>query len=150
MKKYLIFLTTVLFLHYAGFSQLFHRHDSANVVKRTQDFIQAFTNLNWNNFKSFFSDEATLFYPQLDNARRLNGRKEIEDALQPEFTDTSLKASTNISPKDIRVQIDKRVAIVTFHLEDKHRLGRYTIIWIRRQSEWKILHFHASDITLTE
>jgi ketosteroid isomerase-like protein len=147
MKKRLICLATVLFFHYAGSSQLFHRHDSANVVKRTEDFIQAFNNLKWETFISFFADDATMFYPQADNARRLVGKKEIEDALLPDFTDTIVKAP-NVSPEDIRVQLNRRTAIVTFHLEDKHRLGRYTIIWIRRQRAWKILHLHASDLTL--
>lgn len=149
MKKYLICLITTIVIHQVAFSQLFHRHDSANVVKNTQDFIQSFTSLQWQTFKNFFSDDATMFYPQMDNAKRLNGKNEIEEALEPEFTDTSLKATTNISPKDIRVQINRRTAVVTFHLEDKNRLGRYTIIWIRRHGEWKILHFHASDLTLS-
>ncbi len=147
MKKHLICLTTLLFVHCVGFSQLFHTHDSANVVKRTQDFIQAFNNLKWETFNSFFADDATMFYPQVDNARRLNGKKEIEDALLPDFTDTSIKAS-NISPEDIRVQINRRTAIVTFHLEHEKRLGRYSIIWVRRKRAWKILHLHASDIAL--
>ena len=121
------------------------------VIKRTKNFIEAFVNYKWETFKSYFTDDASMFYPQLDNAMRLNGRKEIEDALEVEFTDTSIKAPpTNISPKDIRVQIKRRIAIVTFHLEDKSRLGRYTIIWIRRQGKWEILHFHASDLTLVE
>jgi len=150
MKKHLICLAIVLFVHYVGFSQLFNRHDSANVVKSTQNFIQSFVSLKWETFKSFFSNDATMFYPQLEYARRLNGKKEIEDALQPEFTDTSLKGPAFITLKDIRVQTDRRTAIVSFHLEDKHRLGRYTIIWIRRQGEWKILHFHASDFTLSQ
>ena len=150
MKKHLICLITVLFIHSVGFSQLFHRHDSADVVKRTKNFIQAFTSLEWQTFKSFFTDDASMFYPTLDNARRLNGRKEIEEALEPEFTDTSLKAPKNISPEDIRVQLNRRTAIVTFHLEDKNRLGRYTIIWIRQHGAWKILHLHASDITLLQ
>src|ERR1051326_4121700 len=114
MKKHLICLTIVLFIHCVGFSQLFNRHDSANVVKNTQNFIQAFVSLKWETFKSFFSNDATLFYPQLDNPRRLNGKKEIEDALEPEFTDTSLKGPVFITLKDIRVQTDKRTAIVTF------------------------------------
>jgi len=148
MKKYFIVLMTILFVHSVGFSQLFHRHDSVHIVTRTQNFIQAFTSLNWEAFKSFFAEDATLFYPQMDNAKRLNGRAEIEEALEPEFTDTSLKATTNISPQDIRVQLNRRTAIVTFHLEDKNRLGRYTIIWVRRHGEWEIFHFHASDLTL--
>ena len=147
MKKYLICLATVLFTHSAGFSQLFYRHDSANVVMRTESFIKAFNNLKWEIFKSFFADDATMFYPQVDNAKRLNGKNEIEDALLADFTDTTIKAP-DVSPEDIRVQINKRTAIVTFHLIDKKRVGRYTIIWVRRQGAWKILHFHASDIAL--
>lgn len=149
MKKYLICLTTALFTHYAGFSQLFHKHDSSDVIKRTQDFIQAFNTFKWEAFKNFFADDATMFYPNVDNARRLNGKKEIEEALQPEFTDTGIKSTTNISPQDIHVQINRRTAIITFHLVDKKSLGRYTIIWVRRHGAWKILHFHASDLTLS-
>ena len=141
-------MITVLLIHHIGFSQWFYKHDSIAVIKRTQNFIYSFNNSKWETFKNFFTDDASMFYPQIDDARRLNGKKEIEEALQPEFTDTTIKAPSNISPKDVRLQINRKTAIVTFHLESQHSLGRYTIIWVRRDGEWKIFHLHGSDLTI--
>jgi ketosteroid isomerase-like protein len=42
-----------------------------------QAFIQAFDNLDWDKFPSFFADDATVFYPRAV-ARRAQGRAEIE------------------------------------------------------------------------
>src|ERR1700722_2852830 len=40
-------------------------------------FIQTFDNLDWERFRSFFADDATVFYPR-GMARRAHGRAEIE------------------------------------------------------------------------
>jgi hypothetical protein len=38
---------------------------------------------------------------------------------------------------------------VTFHLDDRPGvLNRRTILWQRKDSNWKIVHIHASELSL--
>lgn len=46
---------------------------------------------------------------------------------------------------DLLVQVVGDVALCTFHFDAPERLGRRTIVLVRRSSEWRILHIHASN-----
>ena len=51
-----------------------------------------------------------------------------------------------LEPADLLIQITGDMALCTFHLESPGRLGRRTIVLVRRNGAWKILHIHASNI----
>ena len=42
--------------------------DSIAVVKTINDFVDAFSNLDWNRFTVFFADDATAFFPPSANS----------------------------------------------------------------------------------
>lgn len=123
--------------------------DSVDVIQKTQSFLKAFNSFDWQNFRNYFSDDATLFMPFWKYAKRISGRKEYEEIwliLFPQFTDT-IKNPMSISPSDINIQLYGKTAIVTFHLGDGiNSLGRRTFIWSKQEGQWKIVHLHASTL----
>ena len=122
-------------------------------VRRTlQDFVQAFDNLEWDKFRSFFADDATVFYPR-EFPRRAQGRQEFEKCFQKVFDRIRAGRTQgpymDIQPKDLKLQITPEVAIATFHLDDRPGfLNRRTIVLQKRNSAWKIIHLHASEVSV--
>jgi hypothetical protein len=47
---------------------------------------------------------------------------------------------------DLLVQVVGDVAICSFHFDNPGRLGRRTIVLVRRNRMWRILHLHASNL----
>lgn len=52
-----------------------------------------------------------------------------------------------LDPKDLLVQIEGDVAVCTFHLDGPTSLARRTIVLVRRDGGWKILHLHGSNVS---
>ena len=125
--------------------------DSIAVIKSVNNFVTAFNNFNWAAFRESFTDDATIFYPFWNQARRIQGRQEIETAwltIFPEFGDTNNTRKLQISPKDIDIQLYRQTAIVTFHLGDGVKmLSRRTLVIIKEKGNWKIAHLHASSVS---
>jgi ketosteroid isomerase-like protein len=148
-KKFVILLFSSFLFCNSSFSQfnLFgnkFKRDSIAVMSRVNSFLYAFANYKWTDFRSFFYDDATMFHPGQENDLRLTGKAEIDTAMMPEFIENAAEKPIDINPKDIRVQFYKKTGIVTFHLIDKDRMSRYSIIWTKRNGAWKITHMHAS------
>lgn len=47
--------------------------------------------------------------------------------------------------QDLQVQVLGDVALCTFHFDNPDRLGRRTIVLVRRAGTWRVLHIHASN-----
>lgn len=124
--------------------------DSVSVMKAVTTFVGAFNSFNWETFRSSFADDATMFHPTWDHARRVKGRGEIEAAwldIFPEFKDPKNMKRLEIDPKDINLQLYGETAIVTFHLGNGTEfLSRRTVVMVKKKREWKIVHIHASRI----
>jgi ketosteroid isomerase-like protein len=125
--------------------------DSVAIMKSVNNFVTAFNGFNWESFRASFTDDATIFYPFWDQAKRFRGKQEIEEAwltIFPEFVDSSNTRKLQISPKDIDVQYYSKTAIVTFHLGDGvTALSRRTLVMIKKNGDWKIAHLHASSVS---
>jgi len=125
------------------------------VRQALSQFVQAFDNLDWDRFVSFFSEDATMFQPR-GFARRAENKGEIESQFRQVFQvirgDQTKPPYMEIHPRDLRVQmLGTDVAIVTFHLDDRPSvLNRRTIVWQQTKSGWKIVHIHASEVALQE
>ncbi len=134
-----------------NFSLKAQNKDSIAVIKSANNFVTAFNNFNWTTFRASFTDDATIFYPFWNKARRIRGRREIETAwltIFPEFGDTKNTRKLQISPKDINIQLYRQTAIVTFHLGDGvNTLSRRTLIMVKEKRNWKIAHLHASSVS---
>ena len=123
--------------------------DSLAVIRTTEKFVKAFTSFDWLTFKNSFSDDATIFFPFWEQGKRKAGRQEVEAAwaeIFPEFIDTSKKFDLKIEPKNVLLQLYDKTAIVTFHLGDDDYLSRRTIVYVKKGSDWKIVHLHASSV----
>ena len=125
---------------------------NAEVRETLARFIQAFDNLDWNSFRAFFADDATVFYPRAF-PERANGRAEFEKTFRLVFEQIRAGRSTgpymDIQPKDLRIQLFDHVAIATLHLDDRTGyINRRTIILNRTEHGWTIVHLHASEVSV--
>lgn len=117
-------------------------------------FIHAFDNLNWEQFRSAFDDNATVFFPGLFT-ERAEGRAALDRDFKVFFqrirTASGKKTAPylDLRPKLLKIQVFNDVAVVTFHLEGRPGLlGRRTIVLLKTSAGWKIVHIHASEIAV--
>jgi ketosteroid isomerase-like protein len=116
-------------------------------------FIRAFDDLDWENFRAAFADDATVFYPRAF-PERANGRAEFEKGFKAVFEQVRDGKSSppymDIQPRDLNIRMFGDVAIATFHLDDRPEfLNRRTLVLQKTNSGWKIVHLHASEVSLT-
>jgi ketosteroid isomerase-like protein len=144
-------LTLIILYLIINFNLSAQNKDSIAVIKSVNNFVTAFNSFNWSAFKESFADDATVFYPFWNQARRIQGRQEIEKVwltIFPEFGDVSNTGKLQISPKDVYIQLYQQTAIVTFHLGDGvTALSRRTLIMVKEKRNWKIVHLHASSVS---
>jgi ketosteroid isomerase-like protein/quercetin dioxygenase-like cupin family protein len=143
-------LSFIILLLLVNFNLKAQHKDSIAVMKSVTDFVTAFNNFNWAPFRESFTDDATMFLPFWNQAKRLQGRQEIETAwltIFPEFKDSNNIRKLQISPKDINLQFFRHTAIVTFHLGDGvNAISRRTLVMEKKKRSWKIVHLHASNL----
>ena len=113
-------------------------------------FVQAFDNLDWEAFRSAFSDDATVFYPR-GFPKRASGRAEFEKTFKAVFEQIrgakTRPPYMDIRPRDLNIQLYGNIAIATFHLDDRPGfLNRRTLVLKRTRAGWKIVHLHASEV----
>lgn len=116
-------------------------------------FIRAFDDLDWEQFRQAFDDNATVFYPRA-MPERANGRAEFEKGFKTVFEQIRGSKTAppyiDIQPKELNIQRFGDVAIATFHLGDRAGfLNRRTIVLNKTQKGWKIVHLHASEVSVT-
>ena len=116
-------------------------------------FVYAFDNLDWESFRLAFDDNATVFYPRAV-PERANGRAEFEKSFKVVFEQIRNGRTAgpymDIEPRDMKIQLFGDVAIATFHLHDRAGfLNRRTIVLNKTKVGWKIVHLHASEVSVT-
>jgi ketosteroid isomerase-like protein len=124
--------------------------DEIEVQKTLSRFIQAFDDLDWERFRGFFADDATVFFPR-EFPHRADGREAFEQTFQKVFERIRAGRTKgpymDMHPIDLKIQIAGDVAIATFHLDDRPGfLNRRTIVLQKRADGWKIIHLHASEV----
>ena len=151
----IVALTLTAFLSCAATAGEPTPHDRTDPRFAFDAFITAFNALDWESFRACFSDDASLFNPDIPGAislHRLDGRSAIERSFRVIFgspPDGSGKSGPNIVPENIRIQRFRETAISTFEFgRPNHSFGRRTtIIMNRRSGNWRIVHIHASNPT---
>src|SRR5882724_84566 len=154
MKKTLGILVLCLAQSLAAESNKIRRMQAGGTPEAMlQDFIRAFDNLEWDQFRGFFADDATVFYPR-GFTKRASGRREVEANFRKVFE--QIRAGRTqppymyLQPRDLQIQRYGDIAIATFHLDDRPGvLNRRTIVLRRRKDQWKIVHLHASETALS-
>jgi ketosteroid isomerase-like protein len=142
-----------------GVTQSAKQPDPSQAEIRTAlaSFLLAFNNLDWPAFRGCFAADATMFHPAVPNVKRIDTPEEFEKAWLGVFA--RIKKSSgrnappymNLQPLDLRIQmLSQEIALVTLHLVDGPTVSRRTIIFKRYADGWKIVHIHASNITVSE
>jgi ketosteroid isomerase-like protein len=126
--------------------------EQEEVRQALANFVVAFDNLNWETFRLAFSDDATVFYPR-GFPERADGRPEFEKTFKVVFEqirgNKTKPPYMDIQPKEMRIQMFGNVAIATFHLDDRAGfLNRRTIVLNKTGDGWKIVHLHASEVSV--
>jgi len=52
----------------------------------------------------------------------------------------------SLAPQDVMIQIFGDAAVATFHIERDGILRRRTIVFVKRDEGWRIVHLHASSV----
>jgi SnoaL-like protein len=116
-------------------------------------FITAFNQLDWDGFRACLDDEITVFNPDIPEApavERLDGRPQVEAGFKAIFDAAHRTASgppyLHIVPRHLAIQVFGGTAIVSFEFErGQGSIGRRTLVFVRRDRAWRILHIHASN-----
>jgi ketosteroid isomerase-like protein len=125
--------------------------DSLSAHRAATGFLAAFDSLQWEQFRGYFADDVTMFFPFPQVAGRADGRGAVEGVFRG-FFDAQRTARTRegrpmvqgIAPRDLRVQMaGPDVAVVSFHL-GAEAPSRRTLVFHRAAGEWKVVHWHAS------
>ena len=126
--------------------------NAAAVQKAADDWVTAFNNLEWETFRTSFTDDATVFFPFIQVPRRATGRTEVETLFKQFFDAVKKRKSAppyqNIEPKDVNIQmLGKEAAIFTFHLPGEESFNRRTLVFRKLKGKWLVAHLHASVFT---
>jgi ketosteroid isomerase-like protein len=113
-------------------------------------FLDAFACLDWETFRTYFADDATVFLPLVDHPERATGREAVERLFLGVF-DRARAASPgprylDLEPRDLLIRRMGDTAIATFHLDDPGILCRRTLVLARADEGWKVIHLHASNL----
>lgn len=121
----------------------------SSAEKTVMDFLDAFNALDAPRFDRFFAPDVTMFFPQapIFPPGRVDGKAAVTDMFH-RFFDSARHAGQdhlNITPVNLEVQQIGNVAVASFELAGKDRLGRRSIVFRRDREGWRIVHFHASS-----
>lgn len=118
-----------------------------DVEQAIKDFLIPFSNLEVAKFIDYFADDATVFFPAAGfSAVRVEGKANIARTFGQVFKPSGASRPV-IQPQDLKVQRLGDTAIVTFHLGSDASRARRTFVLRRIESQWKIVHLHASIIS---
>jgi ketosteroid isomerase-like protein len=116
-------------------------------------FVEAFNTLDWETFQRSFAYDASVFNPQIPEVSvltRLDGRESVEANFRNVFDAARRSgARLHIVPRNVRVQSLKDAAVVTFEFDrGSSSFGRRTLVFARQPDGWKIIHVHASNVSM--
>jgi len=128
-------------------------NEEAVVQKTVAEFIYAFNNLDWEHFRQYFADDATVFnpaIPEVTELHRLDGREKIETVFKRVFEEARKGKGPpylHIQPENLKIQMLTNAAVVTFHFKrSESSFGRRTFVFEKRNGKWLIVHLHASNV----
>jgi ketosteroid isomerase-like protein len=52
----------------------------------------------------------------------------------------------SLVPQDLMIQVFGDAAVATFHIQRDGILRRRTVVFVKRDEGWRIVHFHASSV----
>lgn len=128
--------------------------DEAEAALRA--FLKAFEACDLPAMEAAFASDAQSFdrvppgqaAPDLAHYRRASGMpagmRAVAQALRAQG---GAPPYQRLEPHDLLVQASDDMAVLSFHLDAPHSLGRRTVVMARRPGGWKIIHLHASNVS---
>ena len=123
-----------------------------------REFLQAFENCDLETMDKAFASDCLSFpqiiaSPSVQIGRDLSPFKRCQ-GMPEDMRRVALELPKNnagppfqsLVPKDLSIQMFGKAAVATFHLEREGSLGRRTIVFARRDEQWRIVHLHASRV----
>jgi ketosteroid isomerase-like protein len=121
----------------------------------TLHFLKAFENLDMPTFIACFAEDATAFFPSPEPPLSFVGKPAIREQFEVVFAAIRNHASAGppfhrLDAQDLLVQIiGAETALVSFHLKNSERIARRTLVLVKIESDWRIIHLHASNVAVT-
>lgn len=111
-----------------------------------QSFLLAFSRLDLDALLACFAAEATGFFPLAHDRERLDDAAALGEAFARVIARLRAAGATHLplDAADLRIQEWGDTAVATFHLRSE-RFGRRTCVLRRLESQWRIVHLHASN-----
>jgi ketosteroid isomerase-like protein len=128
----------------------FAQSTSDEIEQVIKAFLIPFSNQDVAGFIDYFADDAVVFFPSARFApMRVEGKANVARTFAAVFKPGQAAPPTGaplIQPQDLRIQRFGDSAVVTFHLGTDTARGRRTFVLHRLNSQWRIVHLHASSI----
>ena len=129
--------------------------DLAAVRAAADHFLRVFDNLDWDPFRAAWASEPTVFFPFDDTPELVIGRAAVEARFRRFFDEVRARTDgppfLHLSPRELRVELHRDAALVTFMLGQPLapggpavRVSRRTLLFVRENGHWKLGHLHAS------
>ncbi|MFT3696833.1 MAG: nuclear transport factor 2 family protein [Kofleriaceae bacterium] len=125
---------------------------SNEIEAQVRTFLHHFENLEWEPFIASFTDDACVFHPTAKTPNAFCGRDAVRAKWQLVFDGIRAGATSgppyqHLDPIDLRVTVlGPDAALATFELHNAERTARRSVVLVRRDGAWKILHIHASNV----
>jgi len=132
----------------------------ADPVSVVEGFLDALSRADINALLAHVADDATFFPPLPSAPQRIEGRDRIAALFERFFKSIRDNAvgpvNMNLVHRDLEVQSLGDSAVVTFHLGQvpeqplsvPYSFSRRTFVLHIVDGEWKIVHFHGSNVTI--
>jgi len=150
MRQFFWLYLFLLLLSRASLAQTVSASPEMEVRASLVHFIHSFENLDWEDFRTAFDDNATVFYPRAF-PERATGRAEFEKTFKIVFEQIRAGKTAppymHIEPRDLAIQMLGDTALATFHLDDRAGfVNRRTVVLHKTAAGWRIVHLHASEV----
>lgn len=135
-------------------------NDAASAEAALRAFLRSFANCDLPAMEAAFAPDATSFdgltasaggaLPGRTSLKRAAGMpagmRRVAERYKQERPGPPYHRPDLI--QDLLVQVAGDMALCTFHFDNPDRLGRRSIVLVRREGVWRILHIHASNLQL--
>ncbi len=123
----------------------------AEIETTLRTFLHHFENLEWEPFIASFTDDACVFHPTARTPQAFCGAADVAAKWREVFDDTRRDAQgppyMHLDPQHLRIVVlGPDAALATFELVNDKRHARRSVVFVRRDGAWKILHVHASNV----
>lgn len=132
--------------------------DAASAEAALRAFLRSFADCDLVAMEAAFAPDATSFdaltagpnaaVPTLASMKRAPGipatMRRVAERMKQERPGPPYHRPDQID--DLLVQVVGDMALCTFQFNDPNRIGRRTVVLVRRAGVWRILHLHASNL----